>query len=306
MPLKDEDKKRKTTIIERIFDKRWNSRTKSLSNDLVTIDDLRKEIDRFDRKVPVGLKRVGARYNVYAFFKDFVRRTSSANRNWPASVLRRGYTAQQETGGGKSFRFIKLPPSQVTAFVEPPTFHPRLKGKECRFKIQSLSLDFETRLVGFGGHESWLMQVAVQLKLIQSHLALCSEHKFVEVADLQQNIKQGRAEIDGLFLGRMTPDSSMLITIEAKGRKDNILETQITSQVNAVMKNKNIQKNLAAIAGNREDFYVLPMAIKVIDDSVIYIAEYKAVRYQSNDSITGVSLACESLCEIFPPVEGIS
>ncbi len=196
MPANDEDKKRKTVIIEKIFDKRWNPRTRSLSNDLVTVDDLREAIDRFDKKVPKGLKPFDARYNVYAFFKDFVRRTSSANRNWPNSVLRRGYTAQQETGGGKSFRFIKLPAGQVTAFVELATTYPRLEGRECRFRIQSLSLDFETRLVGFGGHESWLMQVAVQLKLVQSHLALCSEHKFLEVADLQQNIKQGGAEIE--------------------------------------------------------------------------------------------------------------
>src|SRR6266404_5298322 len=120
MPANDEDKKRKTVIIEKIFDKRWNPRTRSLSNDLVTVDDLREAIDRFDKKVPKGLKPFDARYNVYAFFKDFVRRTSSANRNWPNSVLRRGYTAQQETGGGKSFRFIKLPAGQVPAFVEPP------------------------------------------------------------------------------------------------------------------------------------------------------------------------------------------
>src|SRR5260370_4564536 len=200
MPAKDADKKRKAVIIERIFDQRWDSQTKSLSSDVVMIDDLREEIDRFDKKVPKGLKPFGARYNIDAFFKDFVRRAASSNRNWPNSVLRRRYTARQETGGGKSFRFIKIPIGQATPFVEPPSEYPRLKGKECRFKIQSLSLDLETRLVGFWGHESWLMQVAVQLKLIQSHLALCSEHKFVEVADLQQNIKQGRAEIDGLFL----------------------------------------------------------------------------------------------------------
>ena len=299
-----EDKKRKTTIIERIFDKRWNSKTRSLSNDLVTIDDLRKAVDAFDKKVPLGLKPFGARYNVYAFFKDFVRRTTSANRNWPESVLRRGYTARQETGGGKSFRFIKLPAGQVTAFSEPQAGYPQLQGDR-RFKIQSLSLDFETRLVGFWGHESWLMQVAVQLKLIQSHLALFSEHKFVEVVDLQQNIKQGRAEIDGLFLGRMSSDTPMLITVEAKGRKDDILETQVAAQVIAVMKNKNIRKNLPAIARNPEDFCILPMAMKVVEDSVLYIAEYEPVKYEPNGSIAGVRLVAESLCEIIPPVEGI-
>ncbi|MGQ0760863.1 MAG: hypothetical protein ACT4OT_02415 [Acidobacteriota bacterium] len=193
----------------------------------------------------------------------------------------------------------------MAAFVEPPSTYPRLKEKECRFKIQSLSLDLETRLVGFWGHESWLMQVAVQLRLIQSHLALCSEHKFIEVANLQQNIKQGRAEIDGLFLGRTSPECSVLITVEAKGRTDDILETQVAAQVMAVMKNKNINRNLPDITDDPERFYILPLAMKVIDESVVYIAEYQPVKYETNGVVEGLKLECESLCELIPPVEGI-
>jgi hypothetical protein len=68
-----EDKKRKTVIIERIFERRWNPETGSLLNDLVTIDDIKNAVDAFDKNVPKGLKPFGARYNVYAFFKDFVR-----------------------------------------------------------------------------------------------------------------------------------------------------------------------------------------------------------------------------------------
>jgi hypothetical protein len=305
MPSKDADQKRKTVIIERLFDRRWNTRSKSLTNELVTIDDLRAEIDRFDRKVPKGLEPFDARYNIYAFFKDFVRVAARANRNWPESISRRGYTARQETGGGKSFRFIRIPVGQTTPFIEPPSTYPRLKSQECRFKLQSLSLDLETRLVGFWGHESWLMQVAVQLRLIQSHLALCSEHQFLEVADLQQNIKQGRAEIDGLFLGRTNADSSMLITVEAKGRTDDILESQVAAQVTAVMRNKNIKKNLPDITKDPQSFYILPLAMKVIDESVVYIAEYEPVRYEPNATVEEVNLKSESLCEIVPPVEGI-
>jgi hypothetical protein len=134
---------------------------------------------------------------------------------------------------------------------------------------------------------------------------LCSEHKFVEVADLQQNIKQGRAEIDGLYLGRTTADNSMLITVEAKGRTDDILETQVAAQVSAVMKNKNIKKNLSEITKDRQSFYILPLAMKVIDESVLYIAEYEPVRYEPNGIVESLKLTSESLCEIVPPVEGI-
>jgi hypothetical protein len=119
-------------------------------------------------------------------------------------------------------------------------------------------------------------------------------------------LKQSGAEIDGLFLGKVTSHNSMLITVEAKGRGDDILQSQIAAQVNAVMKMKSIQKNLTAIAGDENEFHIIPMAMKVIDESVVYIAEFEAVKYVKNGKITGVTLVNESLCQIIPPVEGIS
>lgn len=305
MAIDDENKKRiaKSIVIENIFNKRWVQSRHSLRDDFVTIKDVSEAIKRFNKKPPLGVKPLSDR-NPANFFKDFVRIASSANRNWPDSILKKGYTARQETGGGGSFRFIKLPTGQVTAFEEAPKNYPRLQGQECRFRIQSLSLDVKSRLLG-RRDESWLMQVAVKLKLVQSHLALCSENKFVEVSDLQQNIKQSGAEIDGLFLGKITPQDAMLITLEAKGRKDDILEDQIAAQVSAVMRMKRIHKNLEAIAGNANSFYVLPMAMKIIENSIVYMAEYKPVRYEHNSRISVVTLASESLCEIVPPVEGI-
>jgi hypothetical protein len=149
------------------------------------------------------------------------------------------------------------------------------------------------------------MQVAAKLHLIQAHLALCSDQRFIEVSELQQGIKQSGAELDGLFLGKINANDSMLITVEAKGRKDDILQGQIVSQVNAVLKMKSVQKNLSAIAGNTSTFSILPMAMKVIDESIVYIAEYAAIKYVKNGSEHSVTLVRESLCEIAPPVEGI-
>jgi hypothetical protein len=297
----DKTETSKTIIIERIFDARWDSLTTSLKNDLVTYDDLREAIREFDQDAPEGLNTLGSG-NVYAFFKDIVRVTERANRMWPRSVLERGFTARQETGGGKAFRFIKFPAEQLTPFIEQK--YPRLPGEENRFRIQSLSLDIKSRLLG-RRDESWLMQVAVKLRLIQSHLALWSEHKFVEVSDLQQNIKQYGAEIDGLFLGKVTADNAMVITVEAKRRREAILDSQIAAQVGAVMRMGSIHRNLDAIAGTPEDFYVLPMALKVVGDSVVYIAEYERVKYQHKLLVSEVNLIRESICEITPPVEGI-
>ena len=150
------------------------------------------------------------------------------------------------------------------------------------------------------------MQVAAKLRLVQSHLALCSEQSFIEVSELQQNLKQSGAEIDGLFLGKVTSHQSMLITVEAKGRTDDILQVQIAAQVTAVMRMKSIQKNLEAIAGNINEFYILPMAMKVIEESVVYVAEFEPVKYVKDGRVVAVSLVRESLGQIMLSVEGIS
>ncbi len=304
MATKSERQTGKTIIIEQIFDSRWDVATQSVTLDLVTLIDVSKAIKRYNRRVPKGYKPMSDK-NPANFFKDFIRRTSAANRNWPKSVLARGYTAQQETGAGNSFRFTRLPAGHITAFVESESNYPQFPEKVCRIRIQSLSMDAKSRLLG-RRDESWLMQVAAKLQLVQSHLALCSQRVFIEVSELQQNLKQSGAEIDALFLGKVNSHNSILITVEAKGRKDDILQIQVVAQVNAVMRMKSIQKNRAAIAGDAGNFYILPMAMKVIEESVVYIAEYEPVKYAKNGRITSVSLAQESLCQIMPPVEGIS
>jgi hypothetical protein len=293
----------KSLVIERIFNDRWNATTQRVTKDLVTLKDIATAIRWYNDNLPSGY-RILSDNNPANFFKDFFRNTASGNRNWPKSVLSRGYTAQQVTGSGNAFRFIPLPTDQVTAFAERDSRYPQNPGKECKFRIQSLSLDAKARLLG-RTDETWLMQIAGKLRLIQSHLALCSELQFIEVSELQQGVKQSKSEIDGLFLGKVDRVRSMLITVEAKGRKDDILQIQVVQQVNAVMRMKSIQRNLESIAGDINDFYILPLAIKVIDESVVYVAEYEPVKYSKNGSIESVSLVRESLCQIMPPVEGI-
>lgn len=293
----------KSLIIEKVFNDRWDATSQSLSNDLVTLEDIGNAIRWYNENLPVGYRKMSDR-NPANFFKDFFRQTSSGNRNWPKSVLSRGYTAQQVTGSGNAFSFVGLSAGQVTAFRERESRYPQEPGRECKFRIQSLSLDAKARLLG-RTDETWLMQIAGKLRLIQSHLALCSELTFIEVSELQQGLKQSRSEIDGLYLGKVDRVRSMLITVEAKGRHDDILQIQVVQQVNAVMKMKSIHNNLEAIAGDVNDFYILPMAIKVIDESVVYVAEYEPVKYVKKGNITSITLVRESLCQIMPPVEGI-
>jgi hypothetical protein len=99
---------RKTKIIARIFDARWNADTKTLSGEIVTFEDIAESIQGYNQNVSPA-ERIGrGRGNIYAFFKDFIRNLERANRNWPPSVLERGFTGQQLTGGGKRFPFRTL------------------------------------------------------------------------------------------------------------------------------------------------------------------------------------------------------
>src|SRR6266545_1755536 len=71
MATKSERQNRKAIIIEQIFDRRWDSATRSLKRDLVTLKDVSETIKRFNRKVPKGLKPLSDK-NPANFFKDFI------------------------------------------------------------------------------------------------------------------------------------------------------------------------------------------------------------------------------------------
>src|SRR5438105_9220543 len=97
-------KSEKTHVIEAIFTSRWDPRTKALADDLVTLDEVADRIR--DLKLKLSDR------NPANFFKDFVRKRSSANANWPQTVFAAGYTGRQETGGSTCFRFIRVSPGQ--------------------------------------------------------------------------------------------------------------------------------------------------------------------------------------------------
>jgi|ERR1035438_879841 hypothetical protein len=91
----------KTRIIADLFDdaSRWNGDL--LDRPLVTLTEVQAAIHSHNLNNP---NDTISSKNPANFFKDFIRKTSTANTNWPASVLGRGYTAKQTTGAGKSFR----------------------------------------------------------------------------------------------------------------------------------------------------------------------------------------------------------
>jgi len=291
----------KTKIIEHIFKARWEPATESLVGPVVTFEDLREAIQKYNASVPPDKR--GRIENLYAFFKDFVRNLKSANRNWPRSVLERGYTGQQLTGRPNCFEFVPLLPGHTEAFPEAKSGRYPKNPSARRFWLQSLSLPIEMKILG-RSDETWLMQVAIQLHLVQTHLAFSSSQKFIHVTHMQTGIKQAGAEIDGLFLGKVEDQATAIITMEAKGKSDDILDTQLVKQVQAVLKMKSIRDGRKLLTGDAERIIVIPMAMKVIGPQEVYVAEYEAVSYDG-PAPTNVNLVSEAVYELKPAVRGV-
>lgn len=184
----------KTAIIEALFDKRWRGPKKPLSNPIVTLAQVQVSIRAHNKANPTN--KLSTR-NPANFFKDFIRKKKSANKNWPKSVLTRGYTGRQVTGKGLCFEFIPLQRGQTDPF---PASGIRPSRNAVHHKIQSASMPLASRRLG-RKDEAWLIQVLSRLHVIETHIALHSSRPFLQVDLLQTNVKLSGAEIDAPFLG---------------------------------------------------------------------------------------------------------
>lgn len=277
----------KTGVFERLFRARWDSQTASFLNlPTVTLENLMAEIEHRNAQA----SRSVSDRNPANFFKDFIRNFDLANKNWPAFVLASGFTARQLTGGGQAFEFVPLGIGQTQPFpkLPPPTdLKPTL--------IQSLNILPLARQLG-RKEETWLMQVVAKLHIVETHFAVNSpEHQLDYVELLQLGVKQNRAEIDGLYIARNVNDDSCLISIEAKIR-DDIYPTQVFAQVDALRSMRNIQDR-----GIRK---IIPLAIKVVAKSTIYIAEFPSVPFSGSVPPDGPPVG-HGLYKITPDINGI-
>ena len=68
-----------------------------------------------------------------------------------------------------------------------------------RVKIETISMPLATRRLG-RKDEPWLIQVLVKLRIIETHMALFSNRKIIQLDHLQMNMKLSKTEIDALFL----------------------------------------------------------------------------------------------------------
>jgi hypothetical protein len=280
----------KSKVVEILFLERWNPETGELRNSVINFDQVQEAIRQFnDRYKPKKLLSVG---NPANFLKDFIRKKRSGNANWPELAKRARYTARQLTGNRRCFEFIPMPEGQNEPF--PLDLVPQPDELTKRVEVQSVNLPLESRKLG-RTDEPWLIQVMVRLRVIESHLALIATNKIVQLVHLQNNVKLSSSEVDALFLGTEQNGETreILITLEAKGRNDDILEDQILQQVRSVFR---------AVRDHDE---ILPMAAKAIAPSEIYLIEFERVRRDEIDAKERLKCVSRAIYVLKPHVPGV-
>lgn len=287
----------KTEVIELIFFSRFDESTGEISNSLVTLRDLGDAIRQYNDRHGTDISD----RNPANFFKDIVRKRSAANDNWPARVLAAGYTGHQVTGDGRAFEFSRIRPGQIEAFPAPDFATPP-EGTPIRI-IESVSLPLASRRLG-RSDEPWMIQVVTKLRVIETHFSLVSSHAIRQLDLLQLNVKLTGTEIDALFLAHEENSheerledptyEEVIVTCEAKSASEDLVETQILAQAKAAFDKLRITQNR-----------VIPIAVKCIKPSTLYVIEFESLERDSYNDVDSLVVAGQSLFKLEPPVPGI-
>lgn len=283
-------KSQKTPVIERIFDLLYDSSSGTLTRSVVTAQDLEEAKRYCNEKLGMSIK---LNSNPFNFMKDIVRSTAGA-KIWPERVKQLGWVGRQKTGGGDVFEFIPYVKGEAEGFEE--DYRP---GDETPvYELQSLSLPLASRALG-RKDESWLLQVAVNLRVIETHFAIGDDKQIeaLELNHLQMDIKLRTVQIDALFLAKMSLNDSdshgsVLITVEAKQGNQRILTEQIARQV---------QEAFDATPNE----LVIPMAIVGIRNEGIYVVEFKAVNRLDASTFSQPVFHRDAMFVLRPAVKGI-
>jgi hypothetical protein len=316
---------KKTLVIELLFNdaKRWSHGVGSVMiNPVVTFDEVTDSISAYNAKHPAGPKLSTA--NPANFFKDFVRKGKSAEANWPASVLTAGYTGEQKKGAGACFEFVKLPAGQTTAFAVAAATYPKNPETTKLQVVQTLSVERLFKALA-RKDENWLQSLAVSIHIPHTHLALHpdSDIPLIHVGHMQSNMKLRKAEIDGLYMGMLNKGREVvLLTMEAKGDSDDILESQVIEQIEAIRSLDKVKSFLDEVGADIEKTRIIPMAMKLVDVSCIaavpggdtfgaagrkllYLADYGQLPYRGAKPSL-LTPRAETMFDLRPAIKGIS
>ena len=237
------------------------------------------------------------------FMKDLIR-SDNASANWPDSLKKRCMGGRQRVGLNRVFEFQPYASCQTEPF---PNIHMPKPGLEPHV-IQSLSLPLASKALG-RRDESWLVQVAVMLNVLEHHFSRCSALDVKELVHLQTGVKLSNSEVDGLFRAIVEESGErthVLVTCEAKQQGERILEHQVVDQIGAAYKSvkKSVPEEELAIS------LIVPVAIKAIPpEGDIYVVEFHPwtpVEAEAEESaMKDLTVASEGLYRLRPPVPGV-
>lgn len=275
----------KTPIIEWLFFQHYDKSADSLSKTVMSLEDVQSAIRHFRNTEGAKLSDK----NPANFMKDIVR-GQNASRNWPTTLTELRWTAIQCPGDGNVFEFVRFLPKQTEPF---PDIY-KAKPTTERYVVQSVSLPIYSRTLG-RADEPWLIQTAINLRVIETHMANGTQLSILQITHLQMSLKLRQTEIDAVFLalfGNLTSPERAIITCEAKQARERILEQQIINQVIATFEVTDVS-------------IVIPIALRAIRGEGFYVVEFEKIRRDQIDGLKELNVSRECVYELKPPVQGI-
>ena len=275
----------KPQVIERIYDTLVDPNTGHLARTVVTSTDVVEAILWCNANQGTKLSEK----NPANFIKDVIR-GSGASGMWPQRLHGLRIGGRQVTGDGNVFEFVPYEDGQIEAFPQIFGYHEGVQEHE----IQSVSMPLASKALG-RDDETYLIQVAIKLGLVETHFALYSGIQVIELNHLQIGIKLRLTEVDSMYsatyLDSAGEKRQLIITVEAKKRRQRILPEQIVRQVKAAFNETPVD-------------LVVPLALASVGGG-IYVAEFAPVGREQSDDLESLELATEVLYKLKPPVKGI-
>ena len=278
---------KKTPVIERIFQRLWDSKRRRLRNTVVSMQVVR---DTIDEMLLSGEIVDLSPLNVANFLKDILR-SKHRNRHWPASPTKHRFTGRQITGTGDSFEFIPFAEGQDSAFPD----HLPIDLNAPKMELQTLTLPPFAQEVD-RWDESRLLQTVVALRVVETHFALTSATQVRQIAHVQNNVKLNKAELDALFIADVIEDGvqkKAAITCEVK-YTDPLIASQIAKQVQAISALTRIEFTV-----------VIPTAITAANGE-IHLLELEPVPREIAGDFASPVIKCQSRFVLKPALPGFN
>ncbi|CAB3803522.1 hypothetical protein [Pararobbsia alpina] len=278
-------KSQKPVVIERIYETLWDPAAQRLIRTVVTNEDIVAAIAWCKANKGSSLSEK----NPANFMKDIIRGHGASNM-WPERLKQLRMGGRQVTGDGNVFEFVPYEEGQDEPFPNRFGYHKGVWSHQ----IQSISMPLASKALG-RDDETYLIQVAVKLAVVETHFALRSPIDVVELTHLQIGIKLRLCEVDALFAATYRDEKGqrqrMIITAEAKKKNQRILEEQVVQQVKAAFNETPVD-------------LVVPIAMTSVTNG-IYVAEFKGIRRSELANFTALELEQEASYELCPNVKGI-